>query len=606
MIKLKLGLLNKQVECNLYTFLLLKSFNLFVSLRGILNFLLRFQLLINKPEFMNKGWVYFFKGLFGKSLEVNLFIEELWFEDVQNFVRFLFAAHKNNFDVLIKFLSLYIDLKLPPRLVMQEFALLTKEYNKTADSVVFNNKISFENNQITDSISTILRLYLLQTEDSISTVLEAGRNKIESLDDIAHPYKFDKLELLPELLCLSKQFPNDSIKKRSVVFLHHCYYNFYYLAKALRKRGWDAISVSVESHTNPNYQFYHDEDVNLFHSDPNQFHRNLAAFYEVVKKKYKMIHFYGAGLTSIFPHNYGREMKVLPWDFLEFKRLGIKLGFSHSGCNDLISQSSFYKWSKGSCDRCLWKNQPAVCSDDINLKWGKVVTFICDLICAETDPQLDFKNGDKVFPDPLTFALDSEVWRPDLVIPEHLVIPKAQGEIVIFHGVGNYDIRTKENKDYKGTQAVMRAIDKLKSEGHNVRLEFVKDMQSKEIRFVQVQSDILIEQLNYGRYGATTREGMMLGKPTIVYLNKEKVNNDVSPCIADTPIISANENTIYDELLKLVVSSEKRKEIGKLSREHALKWWSSDALAEKFEIVYDALMKGKSPRKVAYELRKKY
>jgi hypothetical protein len=38
-------------------------------------------------------------------------------------------------------------------------------------------------------------------------------------------------------------------KKRSVLFLHQSYYHYYYLAKALRKRGWDAIAVSVE---NPN------------------------------------------------------------------------------------------------------------------------------------------------------------------------------------------------------------------------------------------------------------------------------------------------------------------------------------------------------------------
>ena len=29
---------------------------------------------------------------------------------------------------------------------------------------------------------------------------------------------------------------------RSVLFLHHSYYNFFYLAAALRRRGWDAVS----------------------------------------------------------------------------------------------------------------------------------------------------------------------------------------------------------------------------------------------------------------------------------------------------------------------------------------------------------------------------
>lgn len=37
---------------------------------------------------------------------------------------------------------------------------------------------------------------------------------------------------------------NGSSNKRSVVFLHNSYYHFYYLAQALRRRGWDAVTVT--------------------------------------------------------------------------------------------------------------------------------------------------------------------------------------------------------------------------------------------------------------------------------------------------------------------------------------------------------------------------
>lgn len=55
-----------------------------------------------------------------------------------------------------------------------------------------------------------------------------------------------------------------SEKGRNVVFLHNSYYHFYYLAQALRRRGWDALTVSLEDPNGPHANYYHGEDVNLF------------------------------------------------------------------------------------------------------------------------------------------------------------------------------------------------------------------------------------------------------------------------------------------------------------------------------------------------------
>ena len=35
-----------------------------------------------------------------------------------------------------------------------------------------------------------------------------------------------------------------------------------------------------------------------------------------------------------------------------------------------------------------------------------------------------------------------------------------------------------------------------------MRLEFVTDVPSKDVRFIQVQADVIVDQLNTGRYGA--------------------------------------------------------------------------------------------------------
>ena len=96
-----------------------------------------------------------------------------------------------------------------------------------------------------------------------------------------------------------------SYKKRSVVFLYNSYYHFYYLAKALRKRGWDAVSVSYEDPINgPNVNYYHGEDINLFSPDPIKFRKNIEKFYKMALYRFSLLHFAGDGLLSFFPENW--------------------------------------------------------------------------------------------------------------------------------------------------------------------------------------------------------------------------------------------------------------------------------------------------------------
>jgi len=50
----------------------------------------------------------------------------------------------------------------------------------------------------------------------------------------------------PALVSAVRRSEGTGGKRRSVLFLHHSYYHFYYLAKALRRRGWDAVTVNLE------------------------------------------------------------------------------------------------------------------------------------------------------------------------------------------------------------------------------------------------------------------------------------------------------------------------------------------------------------------------
>ena len=383
--------------------------------------------------------------------------------------------------------------------------------------------------------------------------------------------------------------------RRSVVFLHNAYYNFYYLARALRDRGWDAISVSLEAPDGPHAAFYHGEDLNLFDPDPRQFLSNISKFFEIVPHRFRMVHFYGRGHMSFFPSRFDQtpEVEAIPSDFMLLRQQGVKIGYTVCGCLDGVAQSSVHQWSRGACDKCVWQNNSSVCSDRGNLAWGHKVRMFCDLVATETFPALDYQSGPICYREPLTAALDEQFWRPDLPIPEEFRLRRAPGELIVYHGVGNFDLRAAAGRNLKGTGAVVAAVERLRSEGVPVRLEFVKNVPNREVRFIQAQADVIVDQLNYGRYGATAREAMMLGKPTICHLNRDEPRpEDRLQSIEECPLVSANEDTIYPVLKELLGNPDKRREIGAAGRRYAVKWHSATSCADRFERVYDRLIAG--------------
>jgi len=391
---------------------------------------------------------------------------------------------------------------------------------------------------------------------------------------------------------------------RSVIFLHNSYYHFYYLAKALRKRGWDAITVSLEDPRGVNSIYYHGEDLNLFSDHPAKFAHtlsqldyNMKEFFAHAKNRFRLLHFAGDGLMSFFPGNWGWRNDD-PWDILEWKAQGNKVAYTISGCNSGVAQSSVMWWSsigEGEvvCNKCVWQLHPEVCNDVKNLEWGRKVQKHCDVIFTEAGPALDAQAGWKCVREPTTTCLDPMFWRPDLEVPSKFRIGRGAAEMLVYHAMGNYALRTGNGRNIKGTPAVLRAIGRLQKEGVPVRLVFVTGRKNTEARFLQVQCDVIVDQLNYGRYGATAREGMMLGKPTVCYINRNELSpEDTLLSLSEVPLVSATERSIYEVLKDLLLRPEKREAIGKASRAYALKWHSMEACADRYEQVYDRLMKG--------------
>lgn len=405
------------------------------------------------------------------------------------------------------------------------------------------------------------------------------------------PPPFDRPENLPPV------FPATP-KSRSVLFLHNSYYHFNTLAEALKRQGWDAVTVSVESPDSPQQQFYFGEDINLYHDDPTIRRRNIAEFFGKVPERFEALHFYGQGRPTFFEENSQNDgyQSTLPWDFLELRRHRTIIGYMPSGCLDGATQSAIRGISDDVCSRCVWERRPDVCSDERNRAWADMLDHLCDWIGIEGDWAVEDRVGSKFVRGPVVTALDPQYWTPALDIPEAMRLTRAPDEILICAAVGNLAERQKDGRDIKGVGAIKRAVAALQQKGLPLRFMLFTDVPIKQMRYYKAQADIVVDQLNYGRLGANARESFMLGKPLITRLSPAQ-QSPLSPLrfVAEAPALNASEETIEEVLGALATNPDKRRALAGQARNFALRWFADDVCAQRFETIIDRVRAGLAP-----------
>ncbi len=85
----------------------------------------------------------------------------------------------------------------------------------------------------------------------------------------------------------------------------------------------------------------------------------------------------------------------------------------------------------------------------------------------------------------------------------------------------------------------------------------------------------------------------MLGKVAVCYLRPEwldSMRREIPEYVDELPVVNATPDTIEDVLKDLVDNPERRAEIGRRSREFALKWYSAEAGARRLDEIYSALL----------------
>lgn len=415
--------------------------------------------------------------------------------------------------------------------------------------------------------------------------------------EYAHPLFFRRLlrvvfAVLGVFLSLRIRF----FPRRAVLFCGQAYYNAWYLSRALRDLGWRADVLNWD--LNPASQiYYHGEDFKLNDGFKSNIYPQLW-FYLTCLLRYDVFHFsnahaiaFGFPLQAWFKDMFGEHAEI----YL-LKQCGKKIVYTHGGCRDGVSQSAFSKWGPESiCSICSWRNVPSVCSDERNLTWGKFRNSVADYQCLLGGNRVDYNDDPRVHEVPEFYCLSQDLWRPSVDIPETFLLPSTPENLVrLYHAIGNKAARTDENGvNIKSSHVYLPIVRKLKAEGIHLELLEPTNIPNKDVRFLQAQSDIFLDMLTYGWFGATAREAMMLGKPVICYIRPEwldSVRREIPGYADELPIVCATPYSVEAVLRDLISSPEKRRAIGIRSREFAVKWHSAEAGGRRMNEIYSILL----------------
>jgi hypothetical protein len=393
-------------------------------------------------------------------------------------------------------------------------------------------------------------------------------------------------------------FKTPGRRRPSVLYVGQSYYHAWYLSRELRKLGWRADVLNTDIGTS-SQGFYHGEDF-AFTWDSARPVRSLArhlGFYLRSLPRYDIFHFSNAhNLRYGYPLHHAVS-KVRPYGEIELLRgLGKKIVYSNNGCLDGVSQTSFASWGdRPVCLDCPWRDQPDVCSDGRNLEWGYNRNRLAHFQCNTGDNRKDYNDDPTVHEVPQFFCLDPEFWRPDLEIPQQYKLDLPASTVRIYHAVGNFQKRTAGGRNLKSTHIYMPLIERMKADGYDVELTFVHGVPNREVRFTQVQADIVVDMLTFGWFGSNVREALMLGKPVVCYLRPEwleRMRREIPEYIDELPVVSATPDTVEDVLKELVRDPERRRDLGERGRAFALKFHSAQAGARRLDTVYRELLSG--------------
>jgi hypothetical protein len=364
-------------------------------------------------------------------------------------------------------------------------------------------------------------------------------------------------------------------RAKSILFVRPDYHCTFAYRDALRHAGWKA-----DIYVNPGYPdslLYSNEGVRRPIQLPYSGSRVvrwvnhllvllwwLANFW-----RYRVHLYYGRPPAFVSLENALRLDRLFGDDFLMEcaigRALGVRFIFLPSGCRDDDLKATWQSFDGGKiCGNCGFFDR---CEDRANELHFRRIRRHFDLVIGYgTKESHEFPEAQLRWK-----AIDLERWRPGLEVPAaHRLPPTRNLRILHAHLLGRSG-RLYAGKNIKGSAFVLAAFQRLRDEGYPVDWMEVDGVASRDMRFYQVQADIVVDQLLYGWWGSMGVEAMALGKPVVCYVRpawRQFFLRQFGEC-QGLPVVEADPETIYEALRLLVVDGAFRLERGHASRRFA-------------------------------------
>jgi hypothetical protein len=367
--------------------------------------------------------------------------------------------------------------------------------------------------------------------------------------------------------------------KQSILFYNPDYSCTFFYRDELQKIGWMAKIIVPQDY--PKNILYSSERIHTAPSSDGIKYFKYLFYFLRASLYYKYIVYYGR------PRDFwGSKKKFLkptsePLLFL-LKLLRKKIIYIPSGCRDEFTRQDFSQFDNGNvCGNCGFYDD---CDEQSNIRNLYLVNKYADLVIGHgfTTPSIDKLK-------PIKWkSFDLETFNPNIQIPKNFLMPKSS-TFRILHST-KLKGRDLNGKNIKGSGYIEAAVERLLSEGFDCELIRVMDESPANMKYIQVQADVIIDQLIYGQWGSTSLEGIVLGKPVICYFNTIwKENYMKSLNIEVWPFIEAGTNSIYDVLKYLLNNRFELNRYSELSLDFAQRYLDIKNNAKEFTQVLEKL-----------------
>jgi glycosyltransferase involved in cell wall biosynthesis len=145
-------------------------------------------------------------------------------------------------------------------------------------------------------------------------------------------------------------------------------------------------------------------------------------------------------------------------------------------------------------------------------------------------------------------------------------------------------VHAPSDRRKKGTEYIIAACKQLP-----VELDIVEGLPHEQARERYARADIVVDQLNAGWHGIFALEAMALGKPVVVHLRPDLVQQAERAYGTKVPLVAATNETLVDALRPLVESPGLRREIGVESRAYVERVHDIDRIADRLLDLYARL-----------------